>query len=344
MSSRPQESLFDAEIDGHLVEVKFGVTALRSIREGLLQLAYAMAERPDRSALLILPDVSITRERLDQEWRRAASVLKPGLARRLTLCVPNGAGFIGIPRDLDSAEQRVVRKALLRKRPQDSHPIRGDASFAVIKILLNHWVTNGEPVTTDWLTRASGFSYPTVAAALDKLGGLIERESDRRLRLRRFSLDTYLQLLAASARARSTARFIDRSGQSLSPESLLRRLEKLRPDGLAIGGALGARHYVPDLDLVGLPRLDLSQHRPGQPLDLDFIHALDPALERVDDSLEPATVVVHAVRHADPLFTARKGGLPWADPIECLLDLREANLRQQAGQLYEALEKRREGA
>ena len=344
MNSRPPEAMFDAEIDGHLVEVKFGVTAMRSIREAIVQLAYAMAERPDRHALLILPDVSITRERLDQEWRRAASVLKPGLARRLTLCVPNGTGFVGIPHDLDTAAQRVVRKALQLRRPQDSHAIRGDASFAVIKILLNHWATNGEPITTDWLAKAAGFSYPTVAGVLDKLGSLIKRESDRRLRLRWFSADTYLQLLAASARARSTERFIDRSGQSPSPEALLRRLEKLAPPNLAVGGALGARHYAPDLDLVGLPRLDLSQHRPGQQLDLDFIQALDPALERAEDSLAPATVVVHAVRHADSLFTPRKGGLMWADPIECLLDLREANLRQQASQLFFAIEKKRESA
>ena len=112
------------------------------------------------------------------------------------------------------------------------------------------------------------------------------------------------------------------------------------PD-LAIGGVLGARHYDPKLDLVGIPRLDLSQHSPRRRLDLGFIRSLDPALKLVEDPLEPATVVVHAVRHAHSLFSPREGGLQWADPIECLLDLHEARLEQQATELLDALEARR---
>jgi hypothetical protein len=82
--------------------------------------------------------------------------------------------------------------------------------------------------------------------------------------------------------------------------------------------------------LVGSPRLDLSLHCPGKHLNLDFMKAIDPALKPVTDPLQPATVVVHAVRHADPLFAPREGGLDWADPVECLLDLHEARLESQA--------------
>ncbi len=113
------------------------------------------------------------------------------------------------------------------------------------------------------------------------------------------------------------------------------------PNDLAIGGVLGARHHDRTLDLAGTPRLDLSQHCPHRHLDLRFVRELDPALERVADPLAPATVVVHAVRHADPLFTPRKGGLQWADPVECLLDLHEARLDALAPQFLEALQRRR---
>ena len=104
---------------------------------------------------------------------------------------------------------------------------------------------------------------------------------------------------------------------------------------------IGAKHYDPELDIVGAPRLDLSLHSPGRKLDLDFIKRLDPALKQVADPLAPASVAVHAVRHADPLFTPREGGLTWADPVECLFDLHEVRLDIQAAQFLEALQRQR---
>ena len=191
------------------------------------------------------------------------------------------------------------------------------------------------------LARTAGCSYPTVARALRPLGSLLERSSDRRVALRWFPKDEFARLLANADRARSTVRFLDQSGQPRSAESQLRRLEKLNPPGLAIGGVLGAKHYFFDLDLVGTPRLDLSLHCPGQRMNLDFIEKLDPALKRVSDPLQPASLVVHAIRHADALFTPRDGGLAWADPVECLLDLHEARLEMQASQFLEALQRNR---
>jgi len=76
-------------------------------------------------------------------------------------------------------------------------------------------------------------------------------------------------------------------------------------------------------------------------MDLDFIEKLDPALKRVSDPLQPASLVVHAIHHADALFTPRNGGLAWADPVECLLDMHEARLDMQAAQFLEALQKKR---
>jgi hypothetical protein len=49
-------------------------------------------------------------------------------------------------------------------------------------------------------------------------------------------------------------------------------------------------------------------------------------------------VVVHAVRHADPLFNPRDGGLAWADPLECLFDLHEARLEMQTAQFLAHLQ------
>jgi hypothetical protein len=342
VASRSANFHVDAEVGRRLIEVKAGVTAVRNLRASIIHLAYATAARPGYEGILLLPDVVVTRERLEREWQLAASVFRPGVLERLSLCMGDKAPFAGIPHDPDPETERVLEQVLARERGTAGVArTRGDARFVVLKVLLNHWLTNGEAVTTDWLMRTSGYSYPTIAGVLDRLGSLIERQSDRRLRLRWFSREEFTRLLSRSDSARATVRFGDRSGQPRSPELHLRRLEKLAPEGVAIGGVLGARHYLPDLDIAGLPRLDLSQHCRARHLDIRFVQALDPALARVEDPLEPATLVIHAVRHADPLFERRTGGLFWADPVECLLDLHEARLDMQASQFLDALQRQR---
>ena len=135
-------------------------------------------------------------------------------------------------------------------------------------------------------------------------------------------------------------RFADRSGQPRSASSLAERLRELRPRGAAVGGVLGARHHHPGLDLAGLPRLDVSVHCPGRSADVSFVRRLDPALEVTSDPTEPARLVVHFVRHEESLFEIPAHGLPWADPVECLMDLHEARLEPQAAELARSLGER----
>jgi hypothetical protein len=332
----------DAEVGNRLIEVKVGVAALRSVRMGLMQVAYELSQRSSFQGFLVLPDVTVTRKRLEEEWQIAASVLRPDLMKRLILCISDGDHFVGIPRDPDLRTQRILSKVVAAEQPHaGSRVVRAHSSFVVLKILLLEWLNAGGPITSEHLARSSGYSYPTIAKVLHNLGTLIKRQSDRRFTLQWFPKDEFARLLAVSDRARSTVRFTDRSGQPRTFESYLRRLEKLDPPGLAIGGVLGAKHYLPDLDLVGIPRLDISIHCPGHQMDLGFVEQLDPALKRVSDPLEPASVVVHAVRHANPFFIPRDVGLQWADPVECLIDLHEARLEKQASQFLEALQRNR---
>jgi hypothetical protein len=340
-SKRPQRHLeVDARVGNALIEVKFGVDSLRTIRTSLMQVAYPLSADPDCEGYVILVDSPITIERLRDEWERAATILRDGVLRRLTICLQADGRMTGIPRDPDVETQRILAEVVEVERGKMS-TARTDYAFVVLKLLLYRWLTSGEPVTSEWLARTAGCSYPAVARALRPLGSLLERRSDRRVILRWFPKDEFARLLAVADRARSTVRFTDQSGQPRSAESHLRRLEKLNPPDLAIGGVLGAKHYYPELDLVGTPRLDLSLHCPGRRMNLDFIGKLDPALKQVEDPLTPASVVVHAVRHADAQFIPRDSGLAWADPLECLFDLYEARLDMQAGQFLEALQRQR---
>lgn len=328
----------DAEVGHRLIEVKVGASAVRSIRMGFMQLVYALEQRPNSVGFLVLADTKVTKARLQQEWSRAVAVLRSDLRDRLVLCIGEGDHFIGFPHDPDAETQRILAGEVAAQRPQASLGLaRTDASFVVSKVLFNRWLKGDGAVTNKDLARACGCSYPTVAGVLEGMGDLLETRSDRKIQLRWFPKDEFAFLEAVSSRARATVRFADRSGQPRSVESHLRRLEKLNPPGLAIGGVLGAKHYFPDLDLVGAPRLDLSLHSPGRHMDLGIVTKLDPALKPVEDPLEPASLAVHAVRHADPLFAPRDGGLAWADPVECFLDLHEARLGMQARQFLNHL-------
>jgi len=340
-SQRPRRHRdVDARVGNDLIEVKFGVDSIRTLQTSLMQVAYSLGEEPAGRGFVVLADSPITVERLREEWAHAAAVLRSDVLTRLSICILENGHFIGIPHDPDAATQHTLAKVVEAEREKTGGS-RTDYSFVVTKLLLLRWLTNGEPVTAEWLSRTAGCSYPSVARVLRSLGSLIERTSDRRIALRWFPSDEFAKLLAIADRARGTIRFSDRSGQPRSPESHVRRLEKLDPPGLAIGGVLGAKHYVPDLDLVGTPRLDLSMHSPGRHMDLSFVEKLDPALRRVEDPREPANLVVHAIRHADSFLVPRDGGLAWADPVECLLDLHEARLEMQASHFLEALQKRR---
>jgi hypothetical protein len=339
--NRPQRHHeVDAEVGNSLIEVKFGVDSLRTIRTSLIQVAYPLSENPSFRGYVVLADSPITIERLREEWQRLSNILQHDVLHRLTLCLQGEGRILGIPRDPDDETQRMLAGVVEVERGKMS-TTRTDYSFVIVKLLLQRWLTSDEPVTSEWLARTAGCAYPAVARALRPLGSLLERRSDRRVILRWFPKEEFARLLAISDRARSTARFADQSGQPRSAESLIRRLEKLNLPGIAIGGVLGAKHYYPNLDLIGTPRLDLSLHCPGRRMNLDFIEKLDPALKRVADPLASTNLVVHAVRQADAMFTPRDGGLAWADQMECLFDLHEARLEMQASQFLEALQRKR---
>lgn len=332
----------DAEVGNRLFEVKIKAAGVRGIRMGVMQLAYALAKRPGMEGILVLSDPAITDERLKEEWERAATVLRSEVIKRMILCTEKDGRISGLTRSIDLDLKKTLLEVVEQEQAGAGPRLnRADASFVVPKVLLHQWLTTGDFISANRLASICGYTYPTVARAIDELGGLIERGPDRSIRLRWFPQDEFARLMALSGRARATARYGDRSGQPRSPELHLQRLEHLNLPGLAIGGVLGAKHYDPDLDLVGTPRLDISLHARNHQVDLDFIDKLDPALKRINDPLEPASVVVHTIYHADPLFVPRDEGLHWADPVECLLDLYEARLDIQAGQFLEALRMKR---
>ena len=171
MSAKPVEikpprrhSDVDARVGNALVEVKFGVDALRTLRTSLMQVAYPVGEDPASRGYVVLADSPITMERLRDEWQRAATFLRDDVLRRLTICLQREDRIMGIPHDPDAATQRMLLEVIEAERGKTS-TARTDYSFVILKLLIHCWLTTGEPVSADWLARTAGCSYPVVARA-----------------------------------------------------------------------------------------------------------------------------------------------------------------------------------
>ena len=322
----------DSVVDDTLIEVKRETDAVSTIRSALLKLAYAVTDRGQTTrGILLVIDPKITDERLDEEEKYAKKVLAPGVFKRLGIVVYQDGELRGCPDGMTIEVRRELGRlagAELAKKGTKIYSTR--IHYEILKVLIHQWLLGNGPMTADWLGRTVGCSYPTVASALERLGSSIKRQSDRRFELAYLPRDEWARLVAVSDVARRTRRYADRSGQTRSPESMLHRVQQFDQPKLAVGGVFGAKHYYPDLDLVGSPRLDLSIHCPDRHADLSFVERLDPALEKTEDDREPASLVLHFVRRDTPLFMPRPEGLLWADPVECLLDLHEMRRESQA--------------
>ncbi len=328
----------DGILGGTVFEVLVDPRDLRRLRASFHQLA-RVATGPERRGVLVLVEPQISGERLRDEWRSLVLIMKSGILERMTLVIRRDGQPNEVMGTIPSAEHAAIEEIIGHVRVRSARATQrpSEAFFDVLRVLLVHWFRKSGPLTSKDLCKQTGYSYPTIASALERLESDIVRHSDRRVELRGFPKDAWFKLLAQSEKVRASQRYTDRSGRPRSPEILLGRLRELGLDHLAVGGVLGARRYQPGLDLVGTPRLDLILHRnnhtptrPGKLADpAAILRKLDPALKPAASG-EPCQVVVHTLFRTEPFFSALENGVRWADEVECLLDLHEARLESQA--------------
>lgn len=329
---------------------KKNLRSIAALRAELVALALLLQVYPKAKATLVLIDPQVSRKRLELEFEAIRRSLHPAIAERLGLAYFRDQTWNGLPDPPSSTLIQRVAGLQAGPRARGRNLGRPDYIAEITKLLILHRISEPEKVERDGegfitrtaLMRTVGCSYPTVAGALQRLGRSITQRSDRSVALNRFPEKTWAEMVLTSERSRNTIRFADRSGQARSPSSLLRRLHRLDTPPLGLGGTLGARHWYPDLDLHGDPRLDLSMHCPQDRMDLDFVEKLDPALDREEDPTAPASLAIHAIRRKEAYFTESGEGLPVADPVECMLDLHELRLETQADSLYRFIESTKE--
>ena len=337
----PPEAGFvaDAVLGNTVFEVLHRAKGLRNVRSSIFQLARFASLHSSNRAVLVFDEPDITKERVEQEWESGCAILHGELTERLTFVIIRDDEIEEFPHPLTPQEREALPEIIRHERgasfrAQNRH---GHAFFDILRVLLVRWFRQEGPLTSKILMEMCGCSYPTIAASLKRLGSHVERHSDRRVELRSFPKDAWFKLVAGKDEIRATRKFTDRSASPRSPESLLRRLQKLDRREVAIGGVEGARFYLPSLDLIGTPRIDLVVHETGIGSDLSgMVRKLDPALKPAEAG-EPVTLAVHQLFRPFSLFSSGGIDQSYADEVECLLDLQDARLESQALEFLDSL-------
>lgn len=328
----------DALLGHSVFEVLADLRDFRHFRSTLMGLAKVLLVDSRFHAILVLEEPQINDDRLHEEWRGIEPLFRPEILDRITLVIRREGTpdqVVGLLTDIEKDCIETVSEHALQRT---FRPMRrpSEAFFDILRVLLVHWFRESGPLTSKELAEQTGFTYPTIATALDRLEPSLKRHSDRRIELSAFPKEAWFQLVAQADKARATQGFVDPSGRPRPPEVLLDRLRDLGRNDIAVAGVLGARHHLPGLDLAGTPRLDLVVHarRFGGPP--TFLRRLDPALKPARRG-EPSQVVVHTLFRPEPFFSSPDNGIRWADEVECLLDLHEMRLESQALEFVERL-------
>jgi hypothetical protein len=309
--------------------------------------------RQGQHSILILDEPQISNDRLFVEWQGIQTLFQPDILESMTLYIRRESDMneiLGCP--LTDQDDDAIEEVAKYARERSLRPSRGssEASFDILRVMLIHWLRKAGPVTSKDLSQETGFSYPTIARTLNDLEPHLNRHSDRRVELHSFPKEAWLKLVAQIDKVRGSRGYTDRSGRPRPPEILLDRLKEnslrnLCHNAVAVGGTFGARNYLPGIDLFGNPRLDLvidaHSGRGHRPVAIDtLIRKIDPALKPAERG-EPCQVVVHTLYRHKSFFTEANDGTFYADEVECLLDLHEARLEQQALEFLEKLTPRK---
>ena len=354
----------DYEFNGFIVEVKRNLSAIRSLREAILNLAYQLAEASDTQGCLLLVGSGVSNNSLIREWNRLSTVLRSSILKRLGIASYRNGAFdqilgLGLQHQLNRLNEIASQLELPApgaiRLPDPHYP--GE----MLRLMIFLWIQTSESpsetialdalpyvhdkpperdakgFTIKFLEAASGTSYRTVIRALETIGPTLMRHSDRSVELSAFPGPAWEKLVVLADTSRATRYFIDRSGQPRSPDSLMKRLKTLNRSDIAIGGVSGAKRICPKLDLIGSPLLDLHLHAPGSDADLSFVRKLDPALQETRSSEEKPSLAVHFLRRNRSYFKLDAEYRLWADPIECLLDLFSMRMDYQALQFQNAI-------
>lgn len=302
-----------------------GLRNTRDLRAEMLGLAAQLSGNTFRARLTVV-DPMISEATVQEEWARHLPALAPSVRERLELRIERTHP------DKATAPLGLESGALPLDRPNYRHE--------VLRLLLAADLDASGPLPVNALIARVGVSQTPIRQALaDLRASGLSRSKARGLQIAAEDLST--ELLARVQALPQVLHFRFERGARIKPAAALleRALPLLAPDGppdwrgFALSGAAVALRDVPDLDLLGLPRVDLVAHVPreAKTFDAAWLRLLDDGLEPEPSVVAPAPVVVTLVRGHTPLFrTEGPGRTHCAAPVDVFLSLLDMGLRGQA--------------
>ncbi|MDF1576749.1 MAG: hypothetical protein P1P86_16305 [Bacteroidales bacterium] len=328
----------DAIYEDTLFEFAYKLHNIRGVQSVLVSLAKVLAEQVEKNAMLLLNDSRISPKRLRDEWKAMSRIFHPGIFSRLGIIrFANGkqSAYMGIADDSILQVAQVIREKLHFERKSSLERKKQDAYYEILHALLVNWFRKTGPLQIKQLSEVTGYSYPTIGTALGRIEKVLIRHTDRRIELRSFPTEEWFRLVSKSREIRQSKGYT--ANHQRPVEQLLDRLRQHNDKDLALGGIMGARNYMPGINLIGIHRLDLSFHNWQENRIEDMIHQLDPGL-REARSGELPQLVTHRLFTTDSFFQASNEGY-YADEVDCLLDLHEAKLEGQATEFLDHLKR-----
>ncbi|MEP6468004.1 MAG: hypothetical protein ABJB05_16960 [Parafilimonas sp.] len=303
-----------------------------------MQVAVWLNQQPNATqGILAIQIPRITIQRVKEAYAEALAALRPEVADRLAIVAfAHGTTWMSSP---SSDLEAIARAALQIESGPAGRVVRGSqnagpaVSFDVMKVLLEAWLRREGPLRIQEIMQRAGCSHPTVSLALEHLDrrGEVDRSKDRRAELRGLPKRTLEEAAILSESLRQTMWLIDVSGRAADPARLRERLERAKPAHVAFGGVVAARHYHPEFDLNGIPRIDLTIWAPrGGPYEPTRLLKADAGLIAVPSADPRSVAAIHRLSRAQSLFQKGPHAIPYADPVEVLLDLYELRLESQA--------------
>lgn len=317
-------SFADALFGKLLFEYKSQVNDLRLLQSTILQLGRILSDMEGYSAVLIINQTKFSKLRLQYEWQSLQKLIRSSILTRIRIIVFAKDSIIAQFGDLNEEEKNVmfeIRKKLSKTGIKSDYR-KPDAFFEILRIMIVCWFRKTGPLKLNRLSQISGFSYPTVALALERLNDKLIRHSDRSVELKSFPLNEWLKLVSNSTENRLTYSYWSFRPKPI--QDLINRLNEKPDNKIAFGGIIGARHYLPGIDLIGIPRLDLSVQNMNASEIHRLVQRIDPGLKKEERGTIPQ-LVIHVLTRPDPLFLKNKEQYI-SDETECLLDLHDAML------------------
>jgi hypothetical protein len=328
----------DAVLGGTVFEAKLHLRDARALRDALIKGLQLVRELDWERYVLILDQPNMTEGRIRAEKELLDAIARRDLTEKIFVVMKYDHKIFELERPLPRSEMEAVREVIEHEHriAKNSRKRRHGAHFDVLRILMLRWLRREGPITSKELGVLAGVSYPTISTALEQFEPHLKRTSDRSVSLHSLPRNAWMEFVSKSASIRATRFYADRSGRPRPPATLLQKLKDLGKNDIAVGGVLGARHYLPHLDLVGTPRLDLTIHREqSDECITKWVRRLDPGLVPAEPG-EPAHLAIHTLFMPRAYFTA-DAGILWADEVDCMLDLHEARLEQQALEFLDTL-------